>query len=287
MLAIYKKELRSYFNSLVGYVFISFFLAVIGLYFFVYNINQGQPNFEYALASISFVYMILVPIITMKIMAEENKQKTDQLLLTSPVSIHSIVIGKYLAVMTVYGIVMLICCAFPLILGRYGTVNYKTAYSAILGTLFLGGAFLAIGLFVSTCTENQLVAAVVTFLIVLLATLSDGIASLLPTDNRSAWIVFSAILLILVLVSYLIMRNPLISLGAAAIGEVALTVLFLVKPAIYDGSVVKVFGWFSILARYDDFTSGILNVTSIIYYISIIFLFNFLAVQGLNKRRWS
>ena len=167
MLAIYKKELRSYFTSLIGYVFIAFFLAVIGLYFYLYNISNGYANFEYVLSGSTFIFMVLVPIITMRVMAEENRQKTDQLLLTAPITTKAIILGKYLALMTIYGIVMLVTSLYPLVITKYGIVNLKTAYASILGFYLLGCAFMAVGLFVSTCTENQLVAAVVSFVIIL------------------------------------------------------------------------------------------------------------------------
>ena len=287
MLAIYKKELRAYFTSLVGYAFIAFFLAIIGLYFYLYNISYGYANFEYVLSGVTFAFMVLVPIITMRVMAEENRQKTDQLLLTAPVPTRAIIAGKYLALMSVYGIVMLVTCIYPLVLTKFGTVNLKIAYASIFGYYLLGGAFMAIGLFISTCTENQLVAAVVTFIIVLITTLMEGIASLFPTDNKTAWLVFTFLLLVICLITYAIMHNVVVSMGIAAIGEVALTVIYIVKPTIYDGLIVKVFDWFSVITRFDHFIGGILDISSIVYYISFSFVFLFLAVQCLNKRRWS
>lgn len=287
MFAIYKKELRSYFTSMIGYVFIAFFLAIIGLYFYLYNISRGYPNFEYVLSGVTFAFMILIPIITMRVMAEENRQKTDQLLLTAPVPTRAIIVGKYLALMSVYGIVMLVTCLYPLIIRKFGEVNMKTAYASILGYYLLGGAFMAVGLFVSTCTENQLVAAVVTFILVLVTTLMEGIASMFPTDDRTAWLVFSVILIIVCLITYAIMHNAVISLSIAAVGEVVLTALYIIKPTLYDGLIVKVFGWFSVTTRFDNFIGGILDLSAIVYYLSFIFIFLFMAIQCLNKRRWS
>lgn len=287
MLAIFKKELRSYFNSMMGYIFIAFFLVIIGLYFVVYNLMNGLPNFEYVLATISFIFTILVPILTMKIMAEENRQKTDQLLLTSPLKIESIVLGKYFSIMTIYGIVMCIICFYPLILSKYGTVNLKVAYASIFGFFLFGGAYIAIGLFISALTENQVVAAVVTFIVILITTLMESIAGILPTDNKSAWLIFSVLFIILCCVSYVLMHNAVLSLGLCIIGEIILTIMYLVKPTIFDGSIVLVFKWFSVASRYDDFSQGLFNISSIVYYISIIFIFNFLTVQALKKRRWS
>lgn len=287
MLAIYKKELRSYFTSLVGYVFIAFFLFVIGIYFNVYNIYSGYPNFEYSLSAASFILLILVPIITMRVMAEENRQKTDQLLITAPVKTSSIVLGKYLALMTVFAIVAVVICTYPLFLCKYGTVNLKTAYATILAFYFMGGTFMAVGLFISNLTDNQLVAAVVTFIVSLVMYFMSGIANLLPKDNKSAWIIFSVILLICCFICYMMMQNIVVSISIAAIGEAILTVLLFVKPSVYDGLVANVFGWFSVQSRLENFMNGMFDFSSIIYYISFIFIFLFLAVQSLNKRRWN
>ena len=287
MLAIYKKELRSYFTSLIGYVFIAFFLAVIGLYFYLYNISYGYANFEYVLSGSTFIFMVLVPIITMRVMAEENRQKTDQLLLTAPITTKAIILGKYLALMTIYGIVMLVTSLYPLVIMKYGIVNLKIAYASILGFYLLGCAYMAIGLFVSTCTENQLVAAVVSFVVILFTTLMEGIANLFPTDNMTAWLVFSILLFVICSITYFIMHNVVVSLGIAAVIELIMTVTFIVKPTLYDGLIVKVFNWFSVVTRFDKFVGGTLDVSSIVYYISFSFVFLFLAVQCLNKRRWS
>ncbi|MDF2950626.1 MAG: putative rane protein, partial [Anaerocolumna sp.] len=115
MLAIYKKELKSYFTSMTGYVFIAFFLIIIGIFFVIYNLLNQLANFEYVLSDVSFIFVILVPILTMRLMAEEKKQKTDQLLLTSPVPVSHIILGKFLAVITVYFISIAIISFYPLI----------------------------------------------------------------------------------------------------------------------------------------------------------------------------
>ena len=133
MQAIYKRELKSYFTSMTGYVFIAFFVAIIGLFFYANNLISGNPNFGFVLYNVSFLFMLLVPILTMRIMAEEKKQKTDQLLLTSPVAPGQIVFGKYLAVLSIYVIVIAIISTFPLILARFGKVPLALSYSSILG----------------------------------------------------------------------------------------------------------------------------------------------------------
>lgn len=287
MLAIYKKELKSYFTSMTGYVFIAFFLLIISLYYSYYNIANQLANFEYVLSSVSFIFVLLVPILTMKIMAEEKKQKTDQLLYTSPLTVEKIVMGKYLAVFTVFLIVLGIICLYPLILLQFGSVPLKAAYASILGFALLGAAYLAIGLFISALTDSQVVAAVVSFIVILVTALMDGLVGLIPTDNKSAWVIFAAIILVICWITYVMMHNLTLTLALGIISEALLTVVYFVKPTVFDGLVVKVFGWFSVIQRFDNFVMGVLDLSSAIYYISVTFLFLFLTGQAVKKSRWN
>lgn len=287
MLAIYKKELRSYFTSMMGYVFVAFFLVIIGIWFFVTNLYSGSANFEYTLSSISFIIILLLPLLTMRLMAEENKQKTDQLLLTSPLSASSIVIGKLLAVFTVFSVAMVITCIYPLIMTEFGDVQLSTAYASIFGFTMLGAAYLAIGLYISSLTDNQVVAAVISFIVFLFTILMDGLAGVIPSDNKTAFITFTIILIIVCFVLYRMMRNLTIAVGAGIIFEIGLSIIYLLKPTLFDGSVKNTFGWLSVITRYDQFYYGIFDVTGIIYYLSITFLFAFLTTQVIRKKRWS
>lgn len=287
MLAIYKKELRSYFTSMIGYVFIAIFLVIIGIYFVVQNLIYGSANVEQTLSSITFLIALLIPLLTMRLMAEENKQKTDQLLYTSPVTASSIVLGKFLAVFTIYGFVVLIICTFPLIMKLYGDVTMAAAYSGILGFALLGAAYLSIGLFISSLTESQVVAAVITFIAFVFTILMDGIASLLPTGNKEAVIIFAALLLLVCAIIYLMVRNATISVAIGIIGGAALFSVYYLKPTLLDGSVINVFGWVSVLNRYTSFAFGTFDVATVVYYLSVTFLFIFLTIQMINKKRFN
>ncbi|NLZ82368.1 MAG: ABC transporter permease [Clostridiales bacterium] len=287
MLGIYKKELRNYFTSMIGYVFIAFFLVIIGIYFVIYNLFFGLANFEYSLGTVTFIFVLLIPLLTMRLMSEEKKQKTDQLLLTSPLSASSIVLGKFLAVLTIFLIVMAIVSTYPLIMSLYGNVPYGSAYGSILGFALLGGAYLAMGLFISSLTDSQVVAAVISFIVFLFTVLMEGIASIFPTDNKTALIVFLAIVIIICLMLYQMMHNLTVSIVTAIIGTVGLLGAYLIKPTLFDGSLIKAFEWMSVISRFDTFNAGILDISGIIYYLSIIFIFNFLSIQAIKKRRWS
>ncbi len=287
MLAIYKKELRSYFTSMIGYVFIAIFLVIIGIFFVIQNLLYGSASVEQTLSSITFIVALLIPLLTMRLMAEENKQKTDQLLYTSPVTASSIVFGKFLAVFTIYGVVILIVCTFPLILKMYGTVPMAASYSGILGFALLGAAYLSIGLFISSLTESQVVAAVITFIVFIFTILMDGIAAMLPTSNKAAFGIFSVLLLVICAIIYLMVKNVTIAVVLALLGEGALTAIYYLKPTLLDGSVINVFGWVSVMNRYTSFAYGTLDIAAIVYYVSVTFLFIFLTTQLINKKRFS
>lgn len=134
MTAIYKKELKSYLTSMVGYLFMAFTLALFGLYFTAINLQQGYPEIGYALQNSAFILLIAVPVLTMRVLSEEQKNKTDQLLLTAPVKISDIILGKYLALLTIYVIPVLIMCLYPLLLGTHGTfpTPYPTLRSLVI-----------------------------------------------------------------------------------------------------------------------------------------------------------
>jgi len=287
MLAIYKKEISNYFTSMIGYVFIAFFLVIIGLYFMIYNLFFGLANFEYSLGAVTFIFVLLVPLLTMRLMSEEKKQKTDQLLLTSPLSASSIVLGKFFAVLTIFLLVMAIVSSYPLIMSLYGEVPFASAYGSILGFALLGGAYLAMGLFISSLTDSQVVAAVISFIVFLFTVLMEGIASIFPTDNKTALIVFVVIVVIICLLVYRMMHNLTVTVALGAIGIAGLVGIYFTKPTLFDGSLIKVFQWMSVISRFDTFSAGILDISGIIYYLSIILIFNFLSIQVIKKRRWS
>lgn len=287
MLAIYKKELKSYFTSMIGYVFIAFFLVIVGIYYVVYNLINQYANFEYVLSGVSFIFILLVPILTMRLMAEDKRQKTDQLLFTSPLPIGKIIAGKFFAVFTVFLMAMAVVSFYPLVLVQFGAVPLKIAYASILGFTLLGGAYIALGLFISSLTESQLVAAVISFVVILITALMDSIVNLLPSDNRSAFMIFSLIVILLCWLVYSMIHNLTIALGLGIIAEIGLTAVYLLKATLFDGLVSRFFGWFSVIARFDNFVSGILDLSSVIYYISVIFIFLFITVQAIKKRRWN
>ncbi len=184
MSAVYKRELKSIFHSMIGWIFMAVILFFVGLYFTAYNLGQGYPYFAYALSSVLFVLMIVIPILTMRIMTEDKKQNTDQLLYTAPVSTMQVLVGKYLSMVTTFLFPIIIVSIYPFALSALGEIPFLDTFVSILGFFIFGAACIAIGQFISSLTENQIIAAVLTFLMLFLGYMMDGITGLLFTGEN-------------------------------------------------------------------------------------------------------
>lgn len=296
MLAVYKKELRSYFTSMIGWVFIAFFLVLVGLYFMVYNLMNGYTNISYVFQGIEmFFILLLVPVLTMRIIAEENRQKTDQLLYTSPVSVTKIILGKYFALITLLGIAMLIVCVYPLILSGLvkevatGTesVDFAIAYGSALGFFLLGSAYIAIGMFISSLTESQVIAAVASGVIMIFTYLMTSLAQMLPTGHTFVFWFFAALVVILAFVLNIWIHNAWLSALVGILAEIGLTVTFILNTEAFDNLLGNTLSSISIVDRYSNFTLGIFDVSALIYYLSVCFLFVFITIQRIKKKRWN
>lgn len=287
MLAVLKKEFQTYFSSLTGYIFMGSFLFFAGLFFTLNNLMGMSPDYNSVLSNITFVFLLIVPILTMRLMAEEAKQKTDQLLLTSPISLTSIVLGKYFAAVSVFLLALVITFAFPIILSSMGTISIGEIVGGYIGFFLFGSALIAVGLFISSITDNQVIAAVVTFSALLLLWFVDVIMQGLPVDRLSGIVFTGFLVLAIAVIIYLTMKNIVISGSILVIGIAGMLAGYLIKPVIYDGLIVKFLQWFSLLSRYQEFSMGILSLSPIVYYITFSGAFVFLTIRMLEKKRWS
>ena len=287
MLAIFSKEFRSYFTSATGYIFMSFFLIMSGIYFAIMNLMSGNPNYNIVLNSITMILLIGVPIITMRLLSEETKQKTDQLVLTSPLRLSGIVLGKYFAALALFAVTLLITGIQPVIISLFGSLPVGEVLGGYIGYFLLGACFIAIGLFISSLTDNQVVAALVTFATLLLLLLMDGIKQALPKDRTSSIIFVGILVIALAVLIYFSIRNIYVSIGIGMIGFVAMAIAYVLDKTLYDGIMIRFFDWFSLLRRYDSFAMGIFDLSAVIYYVTFAAAFLFLTIQMIEKRRWS
>lgn len=287
MLAIYKKELKSYLTSMQGYVFMAFIMLVLGIYFTAYNLNYASPDFGTTLNSVTFVFLIITPILTMRILAEEKRNKTDQLLFTSPVPIWKIVFGKYLGMVTIYLIPVVITLFYPLILAKYGTVSYPMTLTAIVGFFFLGCANIAVGLFLSSITESQVIAAVLTFVVLFCSFVMNGIESFFSQTAMASMLAFVVLAVLIAMVVYQMTKDNILTgiTGVVLLG--AVVIIYIVKSSLYEGAIQKLLDLLAIANHFDNFVGGILDFSGIVYMLSVICIFIFLTVQSIQKRRWS
>ena len=288
MKAIYKRELQSYFNSMTGWIFISVLMAFIGIYFMAYNLMNGSAYFSYALSAVLFLFMVLVPLLTMRSMAEERHSRTDQLLLTSPASITTVVMGKYLAMMTVLLIPVLVSCLCPLIIKLNGSAFLLADYGTLLAFFLLGGVQIALGLLISALTESQLIAAVGTFSILLVLYLWDGLVSFLPTSASGS---LAGLLVLLVVVCFLLdalSSNWKITAGVGGVGIVALLGTYFYDSSKFDSLMPDLLGSFSLTDAFTAFAMDhVFDLRGLLLYLSLISLLLFLTCQVLQKRRWN
>lgn len=238
MTAIYKREMQAYFTTGLGYIFCAVFLAVTGFAFSMFTLQFAVGGEDYSISMyylvVIFALVVLLPILTMKSFAEEKKMKTEQLLLTSPVSLPSMVAAKFLAPLTVFSACLAVSCGYYIVLSLYGDPNFGVLYGYVIGVFFLGAAFIAVGIFISALTENQLIAAVGTI----------------------------AVLVVMVAINF-------------------------INPYIDSAFIRSILSWISVYERFGEFTYGIFDFSSVLYYFSICFAFLFLTVRVYEKRRWS
>ena len=288
MLAIYKREFKSYFQSMVGCVFVAFLVAFTGIYFTAYNLNSGYPYFSYTLSGSLIVFIVGIPLITMRSFAEERKNKTDQLLLTAPVSLTKIVLGKYLAMISVVAIPNLIFCLFPLLIKMNGTAYLKTDYISIGVFFLLGCVYVAIGMFMSALTESQMIAFITTFGLLLILYLWNGIIGFLPSSAIGSLIGLIVIFTIIIAYVYHMTENWMLSAVLEVIGIVASVATYIVKSSLFENLLTKILGKLALADVFTDITNNhIVDITGIVLYLSVIAIFIVLTIQAIQKSRWS
>lgn len=234
MFAIFKRELKAYFTSPLGYVFLAIFYAFSGLFFYIFSLSVGSTDISSVFLMMFIVLMVFVPLLTMRLLSEDKKQKTDQLILTAPVSLLSIVMGKFLAAYAIFAIGVAVMPVYGFVMSTFATVSWLPIWGNTVGLLLLGGIFVSIGLFISSLTENQMIAAIGGFFINLMILLMNTLKSALP-----------------------------------------------------NGFLQDVLSSISVYSRYSEITNGIFSLSSLIFFVSVIFICLFLTVRVLEKRRWA
>ncbi len=287
MKAIFLKELRSYFTTAIGYVFMGVFLLIAGILLTTNILFTMNSNYSAYLGSLIFIFLLVTPLLTMRILSEEKRQKTDQLLLTAPINAGSIVLGKYLAALTLFLITLGITLLFPLILSFHGRLDGAQIAGTYAGFFLLGASFISIGVFVSSLSDSQASAAILTFCLLIITWIIDFLGSFMPQSILSG-VVFGVIVTVGITAWMYNATKNVPSAGLAFLtGALIIGILYLINKEVFANLIGRTFNWFSLTKRFTDFSLGILKLESLVYYISFCGFFLFLTTQKLEKQRWS
>lgn len=287
MSAVFKHELRMYFRSLTAYVFGAFLLAFVGLGAMLYNIQAAVSNFEFVLSFSSLGFVVIVPILTMRVIAEEKKQKTDQLLYSLPITTTQVVLGKYLALLVMYLIPMAVICVYPLIFAQFGDVYLLTAYGSLFAFYLMGASLIAIGVFISSLTDNQGFAAGIGIAVILLNYYSVSLSEYVSSTAFGSVAALLVLALILGSVIHHLTGNENFAFGVCILGMVVIFISYMVNSSMFEGLLPSIMENLSLFDRFSFFVNGVFDMTSVVYDLTVIVFFLFLSVQSLEKRRYN
>lgn len=269
MSAVFRHELRSYFHSLTAYVFGAFLLAVIGIGAMFYNLEAAVSNFEFVLSFASIIFMVIVPILTMRTLAEERRQRTDQLLYSLPITTTQVVLGKYLALLVVYLIPLAVISLYPLLFSQFGDVYLPTSYGSLFAFFLMGAALLAVGMFLSSLTDNQGFAAGIGVAAILLNYYSVSLAEYTSSTAMGSLIALYVIALLLGVVIHNLTRNENLAYGVTLVLIAALSVAYFVNSSAFEGLLPDIMTKLSLFRQFNSFVNGAFDLTAIVYYVSV------------------
>ena len=287
MFAVFKKEILTYFTSSVGYIFMAVFLLISGILFTIGNIFSMNSDYASFMGSLIMIFLLVVPLLTMKIFSEEKKQKTDQLLLTSPRPVVSVVIGKFLAAAVLFFLTLAVTWIYPLLLSFHGKMDTAQIIGTYIGFYLLGCAFISIGIYISSLTESQAGAAILTFCMLIITWIIDFLGSFMPVSIMSGVIFALLITALTALWMYNATKNIPAAILPVIAGLIIIGAVYLINRELYINLIGKTLSWFSLTKRFSDFPMGILKLDALIYYLSFTGFFLFLTTGRIEKQRWS
>ena len=287
MTAVLKHELKNYFHSLTAYVFGAGLLLAVGLGALRYNLQAAVSNFEFALSYFSIVLAVIVPILTMRVIAEERKQRTDQLLYALPITTTQVIVGKYLALLTVYLIPLCVIAVYPLIFSQFGDVYLLTSYGSILAFFLMGAALIALGVFISSLTDNQGFAAGIGIAVILLNYYSVSLSEYVSSTVFGSVTALCVLVLALGAVIKYLTKNENLAYAVCFVLIAAIAIVAFMDNTKFEGLLPAVMTKLSLFDRFTGFVNGVFDMTSVVYYASVAVFFLFLSVQSLEKRRYN
>lgn len=287
MKAVFKHELRQYFDSMTAYVFGAFLLLFIGIGSMLYNLQSAVSNFEFVLNFASIVFVVIVPVLTMRTLSEERKQKTDQLLYALPISTTQVILGKYAALLLVFLIPLCFVALYPLLFSQFGEVYLPTAYGSLFAFFLLGAALIAVGVFLSSLTDNQGLAAGLGIGAILLNYYSVSLSEYVSSTAVGSLVTFAVLVVCLGLIIRALTRNDMLSIAVGLVLLAALIGVYALNGTALEGLLPDIMKTLSLFSRFSVFVNGVFDLTGVVYFLSVTVFFLFLAVQSMEKRRYN
>ena len=287
MKAVLKHELGTIFHSLTFYLFCAALLCFVGIGAMFYNIQASVANFEYVLNFVSIGLVFFIPILTMRSFAEERRQKTDQLLYSLPLTTWQIVMGKFLSLVGTFFLPMIIIAIYPLIFARYGEVYLPGSYGSLVAFFVMGVALIAVGMFISSITDNQGFAAGIAIVLFLFNYYSVKLAEQISATAMGTMIAFCVFSLVIGLIVKALTKNNIIGYGVAGVLIVATVIARFVVGDTFSDLLPDLMKKLSLFNRFTTFVNGVFDIGAIIFYASVIAFGLFLTVQSLEKRRYN
>ena len=286
MSAVYRKELRAGFTNMTAAVAIAVMLLTTGLMFRYYNLYNGALTLRYAVSNSSLVFYFAVPLLSMRVFSEERKQKTDQLLLTSPTGIGSIVLGKYLSLVTIFAVPVLVMCLFPVVMTRFGNETLLWDYACIFSFFLMGCAYLSVGMFISSLTESAVISAILCVLFVFSTQMMSSIFPIIGGSALSALIFLVALSGAAgLLVYYMTKHAPMAALTFAALAA-ALFVLYYAQPEWFSGRTASVLRILDFESHFAETAGGSFAIENAVFFLSYAVGGIVLTAVSLGRKRW-
>ena len=288
MIAVCKREFKAYFQTMTGFIFIAALTAIVGIYFMSNNMYEGYPYFSYSLYGVLFVFLIIIPILTMRSFAEDRHSKADQLLMSAPVTTTGIVLGKFFAMVLVFLIPCLILATCPLIIKFNGNSYLRVDYAALFAFFMLGCLYISIGMFVSALTESQIISAVATFAVLLVLYFWNDLMKFIPTSAKGSFRGLLLMALLLCLLLYALSNNWKLASGAFLVSGLGLFILYKLRSSVFYYLLFDILSKFSLTTSFENFAyNQMFDLRGILTYFSLTVLMVFLTVQAVARRRWS
>ena len=287
MFTIYKKDMHTYFTTLTGYIFMAAVLLVGGIYCYMYNFYYGYASFEQSINNLPFFFVFLVPVIAAGIFTDEKRQKTEQLLYTLPITSLEIVVGKYLALVSILLVPLAVLGTYPIIMSFYGEVNMIGAYCNLFAVFLLGAALCAICMFISSLTESIIVSAILCFATMFVLYQMDALNEGLTPSAKNSYIGFMVLAVALAVFIWFMTKNVYIAIIPSVTLMIVLNFLYKFSLTFVAGKLNLVMSNIAVFSKLNWFMNGVFDVNAVIYYLSIIVLFVLFTIYTFERKRWN